>query len=226
MQSTWMRAGVVTANVVFALIGCGGSSSSSSSTSDSTACVPGETRVCVGVAGCQGGQVCSSSGAWGPCDCGSGTGGAGGTASTSTGSTSSTGSTACVPKTCTTLAVEATADAGVDAGAVPEACGALSDGCGNFLDCGMCEDPHELCGAGVPVKDIFQMPMQPRTKGAVPAVCNGGCTEQYTPNICGQPSVALACVGAVPPDPPFPGAICNEFSSLSAQEVRYWCCKT
>jgi hypothetical protein len=41
------------------------------------ACTPGATRVCVGPAACQGGQLCAADGHWGGCDCGGGVGGSG-----------------------------------------------------------------------------------------------------------------------------------------------------
>lgn len=41
------------------------------------ACTPGETRVCTGPNGCQGGQICHPIGAWPACDCGGGMGGGG-----------------------------------------------------------------------------------------------------------------------------------------------------
>lgn len=103
----------------------------------------------------------------------SGTGGA-------TSSTTSTSSGSCTPKTCLTLAVEIAADAGVN-DPMPDACGILSDGCANFIDCGGCDNPDQACGKGYPT-DCADNPAcgKPAELPGVPSLCGGGCTLQQS----------------------------------------------
>ena len=87
-------------------------------------------------------------------------GGEGGLAGSSSGGSGG----ACVPKTCPTI--------GVELGG--EACGNVSDECGNYIDCGGCDissNVYNSCG-GLP---------RPNTDGSqdevIDNICNGGCTE-------------------------------------------------
>lgn len=75
--------------VVLAVAGPSACGSSGDGASGNAACIAGATQRCVGSAACSGGQVCTGSGTWGPCDCGSaGTGG-----EANTGGRSGTGGT-------------------------------------------------------------------------------------------------------------------------------------
>jgi hypothetical protein len=100
-----------------------------------------------------------------------GTTGSGGMTTGTTGSVSSTGTGPCIPKTCLTLAVEIAGDAGVN-DQMPDACGILSDGCANFIDCGGCASSDQACGAGYPT------PNGGAQQPGVPHLCGGGCTLQ------------------------------------------------
>jgi hypothetical protein len=88
--------GVLLVGVAIAMSGCGGSDepkgdddSDDETGGSAGVCDPGQTQACVGPGACQGGQRCLNDGsAWGPCDCGTPTGGAGGTGG---GGTSGTG---------------------------------------------------------------------------------------------------------------------------------------
>lgn len=98
-----------------------------------------------------------------------GTGGGGATGSSSSSSSATTGSGPCTPKTCLTLAVEMTAAAGIT-DPMPDACGILSDGCANFVDCGGCDNPDRACGQGHYSTTTQLLP-------GVPNLCGGDCTK-------------------------------------------------
>ena len=69
-------------------------------------------------------------------------GGVGGSAGSAAGSASGGTGGTCVPKTCLTIAYE-------KSGGNPEAeaCGIVSDGCGNVIDCGGCEWEYAECSS-------------------------------------------------------------------------------
>lgn len=67
----WIWRKYVGAALVLGSLGALGAVAACSSSGKSSACVPGETRACVGAAACNGGQSCLADGAsWGACDCG------------------------------------------------------------------------------------------------------------------------------------------------------------
>ncbi|HEY3493269.1 MAG TPA: hypothetical protein VGK73_01230 [Polyangiaceae bacterium] len=73
--------------------GGGGGTTAGSAGSSAAVCEAGETRACVGPAGCEGGQECETSGVWSACDCGDGAGGtAGGGTSSGAGEGGQSGS--------------------------------------------------------------------------------------------------------------------------------------
>jgi hypothetical protein len=59
-------------------LACGGSGSSENETGASPPCQQGDTRTCVGVGACEGGQACGTDRYWGECVCASANGGSGG----------------------------------------------------------------------------------------------------------------------------------------------------
>ena len=103
------------------------------------------------------------------------------------------GIAACVPRTCTQLAVD---------------CGPQGDGCGGVVDCGKCAG-NEVCGAGGPSKCGKANPgCVPQTTcpagtcgpiadgcGALVAACNNSCTA---PQKCGGGSMPSVCGGGGP----------------------------
>lgn len=73
------------------------------------------------------------------------------------------GATVCTPKTCLTYAVEMTGSNEL------QACGLIEDGCGNYIDCGGCENPSHACGGGSVLFDATI------ANDAIEGICNGGC---------------------------------------------------
>jgi len=132
----------------------------------------------------------------------------------------SSGSVVCVPKTCLTRGVEL--DTYYTAGdPVPQACGLLDDGCGNYIDCGGCE-PHYTCGGGTAEVDPLYPAMLPRlltADDAVPGICKGGCTEygDYGRGDCYVDYNLTACVGEPVNVPPREGCV-------GSVDSNYWCC--
>lgn len=124
-------------------------------------------------AGGSAGETGGDAGASGGSGAGSGTGGSAGVSTDGTAGSAGSGGTgdagagtggtggSCMPKTCLTYAVEHN---GTDA------CGVVSNGCGNFIDCGGCDDPAQKCGGSQP----------PNPDRSVVAsdenTCGGGCT--------------------------------------------------
>lgn len=160
------------------------------------------------------------------------TSGSGGMATGTTSSVGSTGTGSCIPKTCLTLAVEIAGDAGVDAGPIPDACGILSDGCANFIDCGGCASPFQSCGGTAPKSNSsWPGPGQ----GGVANLCGGGCTALDAITAEGAttclPSVEAAVNCSAPTDgmtnqpPGWTACHADSDQVLPTQVETFWCCK-
>jgi hypothetical protein len=158
----------VHAGLIVMIWGCGGGGGGTTSTTASS--TTGSSSGMTTTTG-QGGNS-STSTTWQ----GGATTGTGG-ATTSTGGATTTGS-GCVPKTCLTLAVELAGNAGPP---TPDACGVLSDGCSNFIDCGGCDNPDQACGKGYPTECVTGgsgCRGVPAENPGVEHLCGGGCALQ------------------------------------------------
>lgn len=110
---------------------------------------------------------------------GGGTGGSSGGADSGAGGSGGAGGAGggpCIPKTCLTYSYNQTGQTNL-------ACGSISDGCGNIIECGGCE-PYFACGGGETkaVPSDGWGPMYPDDvlipNSGVDNICNGGCKEQ------------------------------------------------
>lgn len=148
----------------------------------------------------------------------SGTSGTGGSdssttvSSTSTGETTSTTGTGCVPKTCVTVAVEM----GID---TDQICGPVSDGCGNYIDCGGCDGNFEECGGAPPYVEKGDVIYPEGTEN----VCGGGCIiNPHQPAGCDPGTGQFICNTYSLNGPKND---CYPFNKLSADgSASIWCC--
>lgn len=158
------------------------------------------------------------------------TGGMGGVAgSPNTGGTGGV----CVPKTCDTYSYAKTGKTGL-------ACGVISDGCGNVIDCGGCDDMYE-CG-GDNVKTDYQLGDTINTTEETTLIgtgttniCNGGCAfTNYGPAISACNTKPGTYPAMCPYEKPLtPDPITLEFKpsgslyqcTHSVGYSKVWCCK-
>ena len=148
----------------------------------------------------------------------------GGSGGTEAGGTAAGGSggvaTNCIPKTCTTIAVElnggtgANSETGIEGS--PEACGIVQDGCGNYIDCEGCNNSemldavHSQCGSG----PLHNNP-------TVENLCGVGCVKSGgDPGYNGCPSGTWFVNCNKTNVPPWNG--CTKANGSS--NTNYWCC--
>jgi hypothetical protein len=141
-----------------------------------------------------------------------GGGGMGGETSEGGGGSSSTGT--CTPKTCATVAVELNGGTSGN----PESCGLVSDGCGNFMDCGECSNPHQGCGVG-----SYEVPNLTDEKSeGIPNLCGGNCALIFNQDVffsCQNQKKGWFC--SVPTSTP-PSSNCE--SATLQLPSAIWCC--
>lgn len=119
----------------------------------------------------------------------------------------------CIPKTCTTVAVELSGDTS----GASDACGFVSDGCGNFIDCGGCENPHHGCGLGNYETPNMTDEILPGTEN----LCGGNCVRAFKQDlffVCANSKDEWLC-SAPTLTPPAQGCVPHMASPTS-----FWCC--
>lgn len=154
-----------------------------------------------------------------------GSGGSGGVGSLGgTGGVGGSAGGTCVPKTCTTIAVELS---GGDTSA--EACGVVFDGCQNYIDCGGCDSGQLIRGSLTRCGEKAPDPQTNKTDGGVPNLCGGGCTE-ISPGSCfGGVNHRYLCTAIDPTRKPknTDGTdIANCIYESPAPGFEIWCCGT
>jgi hypothetical protein len=103
----------------------------------------------------------------------------------------------------------------------PDACGVFDDSCGNFVDCGGCNNPDQACGANAPNDHGGGA-----TDQGVDGLCGGGCTKQNMQTsdaACGFGKPLYLCTNSTSSPPAsLPGTCVT--NGNPGQPSASWCC--
>lgn len=129
------------------------------------------------------------------------------------GGETSSSSEPCIPKTCEKIAIELN---GGDTGA-QEACGNISDDCGNNVDCGNCSNIFQDCGLGNYSYPNTNDELSPGT----PNLCGGNCAIMKNVGMyeCQAGETTLICSKFTPTPPQN-----NCYSWFVSNTSNIWCC--